>query len=184
MFTLTISEKDFLNSEIIPNGPGYCSFTTQTKTGFRGLKKTVLQPTVQHRAAAPIVDGSIDWRGKTFEIGGKVKNWKVLKHRQGSIFDWHPVREWTWMGHRYTVKREDNQWMATIHASVSAVFTSRKSHVLSQSEPATIEFTSNVPHEDMVFLLLVLLWSEHKRLEKKSQTTDAMSEGISAANSL
>lgn len=49
----------------------------------------------------------------------------------------------------------------------AATFTSRKGHIFNHSEPASVMFAAGILHEEMVFLLLVLLWCEHRRLETK-----------------
>lgn len=129
MTTFTISKQDILNSEIRPllqdaYGPYY--FTTHTESGFLGLKTTFLKLESHSSVNTPLIGGSIDWREKTFEIGGAVKELKTVMHTQGLILRTYVETaqrdggnvlitvtrpsEWCWTGPRYTVKRENKQW--------------------------------------------------------------------------
>lgn len=131
MTTFTVSGKDILNGEITPTAPnayGSYYFTTQTDSGFRGLKTTFLKPATNSTVHTPLIGGSINWREKTFEIGGVVKKWKTLKHRVGNIFRTFPyveiakcvgnsdspaeisLTEWFWTDRRYAIKRANKQW--------------------------------------------------------------------------
>lgn len=52
---------------------------------------------------------------------------------------------------------------SSLRHSPSAVLSTRRFHIFRKSEPATIAFASDVPQKDIIFLTLVMVYSEMKR---------------------
>ncbi|GLB34685.1 hypothetical protein LshimejAT787_0202500 [Lyophyllum shimeji] len=178
MPTYTFVSKDLLNTAIIPDEPHHwIAYSTSTTSNVLGPKLTLLTPSVVRNTYGPALDGAIDWKEETFVIGGRSAKWANLKcklsRRSGS------AREWKWFGERFTVKYESGtgRWTAKsgspAHAD-DAVFTVRKHRIFGADDPATIEFALNVSARDMVFLILVLIYSETKRQQRKEKVAVAV----------
>ncbi|KAG5646171.1 hypothetical protein DXG03_004224 [Asterophora parasitica] len=167
MPSLTFTGKDFLNSELHP-AYAAVSYRIETHSGFLGRKTTTLTPLSQSPYRG--IPGEIDWRDKTFQIGDVKHNWSGLNRDTGGFFS--SAKEWHWpSGRSYVVNYNNGEWTAVGHSWGStggAVFRLRRSHITTASEPATISFSQDIPYEDTVFLILVMIFSEAKR-EDKSQ---------------
>ncbi|KAG5646620.1 hypothetical protein DXG03_002924 [Asterophora parasitica] len=164
MAFLTFSDKDILNSELHPSFPD-ASYRIKTHSGLFGRRTTALTP-LSHGSPYRGIAGEIDWKAKKFQIGGVKRKWKSLK-RGGGVFS--SGKEWHWSGRSYVVRYHDKEWTATRHSwgnSAGAVFRLRRTHLFRSNEPASISFSQDIPPEDMVFLILVFLYSETKRRAK------------------
>ncbi|KAF8054249.1 hypothetical protein FPV67DRAFT_1133285 [Lyophyllum atratum] len=174
MTAYTFGDKDILNSSLIPSYPSMPYIIT-TKAGFLGPKATTLSPTPQ-RGSYPVLSGAILWSKDSFEIDG-VPKWSELKNRPKGFLS--STWEWRWSGQRYSLKRHDKHWTARSSSSsyaASVTFTLRKSHLFSPTEPASITFAPDVPAQDIVFLILVMLYSETRRKEDEEDGLDVIEE--------
>jgi len=178
MPTYTLVSKDLLNTTVLPDEPQtWISYSINTTSSVFGPKLTVLTPSVMRNTYGPALDGAIDWKEGTFVIGGKSVKWENLKRklsrRSGS------EREWKWSGERFTVKYQSGagRWMAKSGSPVhpdDAIFTIRKHRIFGADDPATIEFTQNITARDMIFLILVLIYSETRRQQRKEKVAVAV----------
>ncbi|RDB20789.1 hypothetical protein Hypma_012149 [Hypsizygus marmoreus] len=197
-------DADLLNSTLLPAHPYYwVSYSTSTTSGFLGRKVTTLTPSASFNAYATL-GAAINWREETFEVGGRMKKWEDLTHKTGGMFSRqgppglhsvhsfytdtlsiHSKREWTWSDRTYMVKfhDHDDHWTATLDAAEnppSAVFTVRKMAKSGKPpEPANIVFAPGVSPEDMAFLILVIIYSETKRVERDEEIADFVKEVVS-----
>jgi hypothetical protein len=73
--SLTFAHKDHLQSPLV-DATGAVHYTTATTTGIRGNKVTTI-------TAASVV-GEIDWRKKTFALGGVRRGWDALRSDVGA----------------------------------------------------------------------------------------------------
>jgi len=150
---------DILESRLLLNdGSNY--FTTHTSHGLVRRKETIIAPswTADVHGSTSSRSGSIKWKDETFVIGGVVKRVSDLRSRRFLSRS----QEWRWSGSQYTLKYSGNQWMIKC-GEVGASMKVYQFHVFRQSEPASVSFSSNLSVEDMIFLLLVLVYSETKR---------------------
>ncbi|KAF9460193.1 hypothetical protein BDZ94DRAFT_944392 [Collybia nuda] len=183
MLVFTFTETDLLNTPLLPShhsNAGRISYTLRTKKGILGRKITTLSASGGH-STHTLLGGAINWRKKRFEIGGVRRKCSGLKHRTGLFSS---SQEWNWSGQHYVIKYSRNQWMATCSSSrdsPSAVFTVRRSHFFRKSEPATIAFSPDLPQDDVVFLILVIIFSEMKRKEDEVAVAEATSNVIGLA---
>ncbi|KAF8054247.1 hypothetical protein FPV67DRAFT_1552627 [Lyophyllum atratum] len=166
MVRLTFTQSDLLNSGLRSNtAPHADSYNINTTHGLLGRKITSLVPANESFTDASGFPAAIHWKQGQFEIGGMQCAWQTLKHTPGGWFS--STREWRWSGHSYAVKYTRPQWTAISSNSISAVFSPYRSRIFSASEPAYIEFSSDISDKDMVFLTLVMIYSETRRQEKK-----------------
>ncbi|KAF8233678.1 hypothetical protein L208DRAFT_879978 [Tricholoma matsutake] len=163
MTTFTFKDKNILTSRLESNH-GSGSFTTHTTYRMIGLgrKETTVIPDSGAYVHDSVGSGSINWKNKTFEIGGVVKRVADL-NRRPSFF--RRTREWQWSGRQFTVEysyRENRHTVTsgTVCASMTPPYELR---LFTKVEPASISFLSDLSKEDMMFLFLVLLYSETRR---------------------
>ncbi|GLB38119.1 hypothetical protein LshimejAT787_0411700 [Lyophyllum shimeji] len=144
-----------------------------TSYGILGRKQTTLTPSSHPPSSG--VHGAIHWRGKgKFEIGGVKKTRSTLKHREGLFSS---ARIWQWSAQAYKVEYHRRRWTATSTSSghpASAVFALRKASLFGSSRAASISFSGAISVEDMVFLTLVMIYSEIQRREKDDEAVDAI----------
>ncbi|KAJ6562610.1 hypothetical protein B0H19DRAFT_1145141 [Mycena capillaripes] len=159
---LTFKSKDILNSHLHANHSN--PYTTSSSGGILGRKTTTLKTSGFLSGSA----GKINWRDKTFEIGGKTKKWRKI---EGSAGWFTSGREWEWSGHTYTVKHSRHKWTVTNSHGEVARFTPYKSHLLRPSEYASLQISPEIHDEHQrAFIILVLLYSETKRQDKQAKT--------------
>ncbi|KAJ7645067.1 hypothetical protein DFH06DRAFT_1212307 [Mycena polygramma] len=161
---LTFKSKDILNSHMHAGHSN--AYITSSSSGILGRKTTTLKTHGFLSGSA----GKIHWRHKTFEIGGKTKKWRKVESSAG----WFTSgREWEWSGHTYTVKHSHHTWTATnAHVEVARL-TPHKSHLLRASEHAFLQISPEIQDEHQrAFIILVLLYSETKRLDKKKEAEE------------
>ncbi|KAG5641830.1 hypothetical protein DXG03_004133 [Asterophora parasitica] len=171
MSSFTFSDKDILNSELHPAFPAV-AYGIKTHSGIFGRKTTELTP-FSHGTPYRGIPGEIDWKSKKFQIGGVKRKWSSLKSKGGAFSS---GKEWHWLGRSYVVRYHDKEWTVTSHFwgnAAGAFFRLRRSHLFRSNEPASISFSQDIQSsEDMVFLILVLLYSETKRREKSQKSAE------------
>lgn len=178
MPSYTFVSKDLLNTTILPDEPhNWISYNTSTTANVFGPKLTVLTPSVMRNTYGPALDGAIDWKEESFVIGGRSVKWANLKHKLSRTSG--SPREWKWSGERFTVKYQSGsgRWTAKSGSPVhpaDAIFTIRKHRIFGADDPATIEFSPSVSARDMVFLILVLIYSETRRQQRKDKVAVAV----------
>ncbi|KAG6908378.1 hypothetical protein DXG01_004876 [Tephrocybe rancida] len=170
MPTYTFIDSDLLNTVLLSDEPERLpSLATRTTSSLQGPKATALIQSVNDKNDEHgTLLGEIDWKEHTLSIGGVGARWDELKSKPAGVND--STREWGWIGKKYRVKYDHDVWRARVgsaHAKVEATFTLRKNRVLHHSSPATIDFTSDVSLQDRLFLILVLIFCEKKRQERK-----------------
>ncbi|KAF7362802.1 hypothetical protein MVEN_00630000 [Mycena venus] len=157
---LTANDQDILNTTLTAID-GTVQYTIMTQMKIFGRR----DPT--HVVARSGQEGIIDWREKTIRIGQNERPVAYLKQHRGGMFS--SKRQWSWTDIAYTVKYEDNRdWTATpISESVEvARLRSRNEHLFRSSDPAIVWFSEDIPNDtEKMFLLLVLLYSEVRRLD-------------------
>ncbi|KAJ7474377.1 hypothetical protein B0H11DRAFT_2035187 [Mycena galericulata] len=162
---LTLVETQLLNSTLIGTD-GAVHYTASTNNGFLlGRKVTTIT------AASGLV-GIIDWRQKIFIIDGVKREWHHLKSRAGGIFS--SQREWNWGNKPYTLKYHDSdrELLATPssgNAGGTIRFTTYRSHLFRDNEPAAIYFPHQMQDEvEKMFLLMVILKTEIRRQDARN----------------
>jgi len=175
MTTLTFKEYLLLNTDVISGESNSKAFTVKTKYAFQGPKLTTLIRGESKSAEKSHTNqaGVIDWKEKTFEVEGVKKPLADLIQEPKKVF--RVTREWQWSDRTYTVVFGNDKWTATRGDDASAVLTMRKVKSLIKDDPATMTF-SDACKEDIVFLVLVLLWSETQRANKRPSAGEAVGE--------
>ncbi|KAJ7291917.1 hypothetical protein C8J57DRAFT_1274184 [Mycena rebaudengoi] len=153
--TLTFESKDLLSSQLV--GPdGKAEYTTITTTGkFGRLTKTSL-----HSATG--LFGTINWRQKTFVIGGVEYPWYILSTRVGKF---NSQQEWNWAHQRYMVKYYQREWTVTPASGFTAIrFTPYRPRLFGHSDRAIIHFPSvELDENERIFILMMMLNAEIRR---------------------
>ncbi|KAJ7458146.1 hypothetical protein FB451DRAFT_1508519 [Mycena latifolia] len=158
---LTFTDKDLLGSPLV-GADGVVRYTTSTTRGFRGRKTTTIM--------GPGLVGLIDWREKTFTIGGVQRKWDEMKKRSAGVFS--SEREWSWGNRAYKLKYHhgDKELLATPPSGPAGVvrFTPYHPHLFHSNEPAAIYFPPHLhDEEERMFVLLAILQTEIHRQDKE-----------------
>ncbi|RDB20682.1 hypothetical protein Hypma_012122 [Hypsizygus marmoreus] len=171
MLRFTFTNKDIVDG-LIQSDDNAIHYTTSTTSGINHKPLRSL--------SAGQTAGAIDWRTGVFDIGGVQRPTATLKHKNGGFFS--SEREWMWSGKKYIVKPGGDQWTATRRSDnkICAIFTLRKSHIFKDSEPATITFPVTIPAEDVLFLIMVMIYSVTREADKRSHSDSNMSNASSA----
>jgi len=157
MSQFTFSDQNIQNCDLLHESGRSLSYRIDTP--YTGRKMTTLAP-MGHGPSRGI-SGAIDWRKDTFRVGGVTRDRSTIKHKTGGIFS--STREWRWSRQTYTVKFNDGTWTASTSPSdqpTVATFFPFKFRFFSPSGLARITFTPGVLEEDMIFLILVMIWSD------------------------
>ncbi|KAJ7445425.1 hypothetical protein FB451DRAFT_1412707 [Mycena latifolia] len=160
---LTFTDKDLLGSPLAGTDGAVC-YTTSTTRGFRGRKTTTI--------TSPGLVGLIDWREKTFTIGGVQRKWDEMKKRSTGIFS--SEREWSWGHSAYKLKYHhgDKELLATPPSGPAGAvrFTPYHSHLFHSNEPAAISFPAHLhDEEERMFVLMAILQTEIHRQDTELQ---------------
>ncbi|KAJ7640028.1 hypothetical protein DFH06DRAFT_630010 [Mycena polygramma] len=175
---LRFESKDMLNSALV-RPDGKVEYTTHTELDLYDHKRT----TIKGRSGLRAI---IDWTAKTFTIGGKERLWTQLKKNMGNPLS-SKFRVWHWSDTRYTVRyakdhdgemrytvrrtREDGKWEEKEEgagadlARLSPVVV----HFFNPPEPAVLSLAPELEEMEGIFLILVLLASETKRCDARSE---------------
>ncbi|KAJ6471603.1 hypothetical protein C8R47DRAFT_745302 [Mycena vitilis] len=111
---------------------------------------------------------TINWHNRTFEIGGDTNSVDQLK-RKASHFSLTRYWRWSGDGEEYRVKYGSNDaWTVTSsNGAVIASLTSSVEHPSGFTTLPVLHIARNIHDEtERQFLLLVLLYSEAKRLDR------------------
>ncbi|KAJ7106239.1 hypothetical protein C8R44DRAFT_987381 [Mycena epipterygia] len=139
----------------------YTTTTVKKKTG-PSQHSTALE------GAPGTPDALIDWKRNTFAIAGSTRYISELRTKRATFSS---SRFWSWFDcEEYKVKYEseqDNTWtMFSYSGSVLATFTSNIQRVFHKNSLPVLCMSPSVRDEDeRRFIILVLLYSETKRLQ-------------------
>ncbi|KAJ7670714.1 hypothetical protein DFH06DRAFT_1320637 [Mycena polygramma] len=172
--TLTFHSFNILDSDLCSDDGQQTIYTTSTVRARSRRQTTSLR-----LAGAPgTLDARIDWRRNTFEIAGLRRDMADLRTKQGTFSSSH---YWSWFDcEEYKVKyaaEEDNTWTVFSYSgTVLATFTSKIRRILHDNDLPVLRISPRIRDEDeRCFVILVLLYSETKRLESlKEQTAVAL----------
>ncbi|KAJ7034620.1 hypothetical protein C8F04DRAFT_1259850 [Mycena alexandri] len=164
--TFAFNSPTILNSTFTPDDDDDVEYTTSTTVN--GVKKRSSRQITYLQGAPETANSVIDWKRNTFEISGMKRHMSDLRTKRSTFSS---TRYWTWFdAEEYKVKYEaelDKTWtvfsydgsvLATFTAAVQRLFNSNSMPVLSLSEGI-------VDEDERRFIILVLLYSETKRLE-------------------
>ncbi|CAK5282144.1 unnamed protein product [Mycena citricolor] len=126
--------------------------------------------TVENRVAT--ICANIDWRTRSFKIGQNESGVDVMK-RAGSAFS--SVRYWRWLGgEEYQLKYSNSADAWTVrrvsdaNGTVLAELKSSISPIFGQTSLPLLRISPTVrSEEERLFFLLVLVYSETKRLDRQ-----------------
>ncbi|CAA7260636.1 unnamed protein product [Cyclocybe aegerita] len=181
--TFSLPDYDLGNMPIVPDPPDASplSFATATERSFTDAPKlTTLTMTSSDPDIKPIV-GGLDWKKKTMEINGKIKPIAELKSKtSGSSFDL--TREWTWGTSKYVVSTKKGVWMAKRGEDSIAVLTRLIRHPFKKDELRTLTFHVNLSEEEMIFLILILMYQDLKLPPDQRPVTFKAAAGDAAVN--
>ncbi|KAJ7307654.1 hypothetical protein DFH08DRAFT_492973 [Mycena albidolilacea] len=141
-----------------------------TETHSRYTTRTVKHVLSRHctilEDSTGTVCGTIDWRERTLELGGKKASIEQLKRK---VSNFSMTRYWKWVdGDEYKVKYAENMWIVTASmGEVVAEFTSTVERALRSNLFPVWRIARDVRDEERQFLLLILLYSETKRLDRE-----------------
>ncbi|CAK5284589.1 unnamed protein product [Mycena citricolor] len=134
-----------------------------TRQTFNGRSKT----TIENRAGTLV--GTIDWRERVFEIAGSAFGIDVLKRK---VSNFSATRYWRWKsGEEYKVRysNTDDAWQASL-ATGETVGELKSSITPLFREPSlpVLRLSSTIrDDEERVFMLMLLVYSEMKRLDRQ-----------------
>ncbi|CAK5272510.1 unnamed protein product [Mycena citricolor] len=164
--TLTFDSAQILQTIVRDAQDQQVEYNVQTTTANgRGVDKKRWMTFVEVEGVAT---AAIDWREKTFEISGTRCALSKMRRKRSAFAS---SRYWTWFDcEEYKVKYEAeavNTWtvysytgsvLATFSASTSRLFRGKTNPILTLSSSVSDE-------EERQFILLVLLYSETRRME-------------------
>ncbi|KAJ6540392.1 hypothetical protein B0H19DRAFT_1175580 [Mycena capillaripes] len=161
MQTFTFDSERILKSTIRDDRS--TRYTTNT------VKQTLLRHTTTLEDSSGGACATINWRDRTFEIGGRTDSIDQLKRK---VSNFSLTRYWRWSdGEEYKVKysEADNKWTVTVDTGeVVAEFASSILRTFKPSSLPVWRIARVIGDEDeRHFLLLLLLYSETRRLDRQ-----------------
>ncbi|KAJ7162661.1 hypothetical protein C8R43DRAFT_1173402 [Mycena crocata] len=174
MQSLTFESHKILKSAIRDSNDRTLRYNTSTtKQGF-SRHRTTLEDASASRSTGPT---TIDWRERTFEIADKTHSIDLLKRKLSNFSE---KRYWKWCdGDEYKVKfaTSSNNWseltfnliqVTNLAGDVIAELDPYIEHTFKPSSPVIIRLARDIrDDEERRFLMLVLLYSETKRLDRQ-----------------
>ncbi|KAJ7191193.1 hypothetical protein GGX14DRAFT_579164 [Mycena pura] len=160
--TLTFDSPKILTSTLRSTDDGTVEYTVTT------VKKGTSRQTTSLAGTSGKPSAIIDWREKAFEISGSRRNLNELQSKRTTF---SPSRYWSWFDNdEYKVKYSaelDNTWtLFSYSGQVLAMLTSKINRFLRKNENPVLRISSSIDDEDeRQFIILVLLYSETKRLK-------------------
>ncbi|KAJ6599747.1 hypothetical protein DFH09DRAFT_1128725 [Mycena vulgaris] len=164
--TFTFDSAKILRSTLRSADERPLTYTTSTVTATA--------PDESPRTALAGADGTpnavIDWRHNTFSIGNSTRHVSELRQKR-TMFS--SSRYWSWFDcEECKVKRQGNMWTVFSYSGgVLATFTPNINRGSRKSLPILTLAASVRDEEERRFIILVLLYSETKRLEGLKQKT-------------
>jgi hypothetical protein len=182
MTTYIFESEDILKSRILDSSYSETIMSTSTTSNLLYRKATVIEDAVSHRALA-----TINWSGKAFEISGMSKKVSGMKTKPGGFKDSNWKRTWQWdpSSPVFNVEYRHRKWTATNTSTgkISAVFKSLARHTLAKPDPAHVTFARDLPDMEQLFLLMVLLRMEARRLDTDTNQPQDQSYGQTDSSS-
>nr|GAT55712.1 predicted protein [Mycena chlorophos]GAT55713.1 predicted protein [Mycena chlorophos] len=173
--TLLFSSPKILSSTLLHSDDKEVAYTVNTvRVGRQKATTTLLEyvDTAEGGAHGQQVQvGTIDWRAKTFEVGlggGERRKVHDLYTKRGTFSS---SRYWSWFDQdeykvKYSAEAEHTWTLFSYSGQAIATLTSRVQRIIGASSLPTIRILSNIQTDDeRRFIILVLLYSETKRLE-------------------
>ncbi|KAJ7154512.1 hypothetical protein C8R46DRAFT_1356574 [Mycena filopes] len=171
--SFTFSSGTILKSTLTPDDDEDVEYTTVTtgaaQAGRGGaVQKRNARQTTYLQGAPETPHSVIDWKRNTFEISGMKRHLSALRMKRSTFSS---TRYWTWFdAEEYKVKYEaetDNTWTVfSYDGSVLATFTSKVQRLFNRTSMPVMCLSEGLVDEDeRRFIMLVLLYSETKRLE-------------------
>ncbi|KAJ7431602.1 hypothetical protein FB451DRAFT_1486607 [Mycena latifolia] len=158
MQAFTFDSQKILKSAIYRAEDRFLQYITATeKQGFTRHRTTV-------RDGA--VTAEIDWRDRTFQIAGDRHGVALLKRKLSNFSE---TRYWKWLdGEEYKVRYSNADEMWTVHVSTGVLVAELSSYGHKPKVLPVLRISEDIRESDeRRFLLLVLLYSETKRLDRE-----------------
>ncbi|KAI5900586.1 uncharacterized protein SCHCODRAFT_02695776 [Schizophyllum commune H4-8] len=179
MRTLTFTNRDVLNTTLVPNDEGEHPYAIETVRSRSGEKITIVSGT------SPAA--SIYWNEHYFVMGSESLPVKSLEHDVWVKGRYTSARAWRWSKFEYEVDYAEGGWtvgymvnsvrvlraeaaqvkdVLSSHPDTTVAYLrSARTHLLHKTEPAQLIVKPDVSSEGFAFLLLALIYSEWRRLE-------------------
>ncbi|KAL1664548.1 hypothetical protein GGF50DRAFT_54625 [Schizophyllum commune] len=180
MRTLTFTNRDILNTALVPSDEGEHPYAIETVRSRSGEKITIVSGT------SPAA--SIYWNEHYFVMGSESLPVKSLEHEVWVKGRYTSARAWRWGKYEYEVDYADGGWMVgcmvnsacllraersiqvkdvlSSHPDTAVAYLrSARTHLLHKTEPAQLIVKPDISSEGLAFLLLALIYSEWRRLE-------------------
>ncbi|KAJ7258384.1 hypothetical protein B0H12DRAFT_1109771 [Mycena haematopus] len=160
--TLVFDSPKILNSRICGEDDPDLTYTTYTIQNRSSRQTTSLHGSPGRPKAI------IDWTRRTFEIRGAKRNIEQLRSKRGTFSS---SRFWSWFdAEEYRVKwaaEIEHTWTVySYDGTVLATFTPRTRRLFHPNTMPVLKVSPSVVDEDEgEFLMLILLYSETKRME-------------------
>ncbi|KAF8816006.1 hypothetical protein BYT27DRAFT_6483652 [Phlegmacium glaucopus] len=162
---------NLLNTRLQSSHDNSIIYAISTSQTLWGRKYTYLRDANPALGEAPTTVGTIDWKKKTFEIQGQRKSIKNIKRipkgsSKGSRF-------WRWSDDReeYEIVYKKRMWKGLLsaknndaEATLSVPF---RSQLFGKTKPMVLNLSRTALAKDEVFLILVLIYSQTKRRDRK-----------------
>ncbi|KAJ7148090.1 hypothetical protein C8R43DRAFT_1108119 [Mycena crocata] len=167
-FTLTFDSEKILTSALRDVDDGAVEYTTQTVKNGSSRQTTSLQ--LERSPGTP--QAVIHWKQNCFEISGSRRDIGELKMKRATFSS---SRYWTWFDNEeYKVKyaaETGHTWtVSSYDGTVLATFTSNIHRFFNENSRPILRLSASISDEDeQQFIILVLLYSETKRLESIKQ---------------
>ncbi|KAJ6469254.1 hypothetical protein C8R45DRAFT_1105123 [Mycena sanguinolenta] len=162
--TLLFNSSKILNSRICGEDDPHLTYTTCTIPNRTSRQTTSLQGSPARSKAI------IDWTRHTFEVHGRKREIEQLSSKRGTFSS---SRYWSWFAaDEYRVKwasEMENTWTVySYDGSVLATFTPKIRRMFHDNVMPVLKLSPSVVDEDEgEFIMLILLYSETKRREKR-----------------
>jgi len=177
----TFISRDLLSTAILPDDPNtWMGYNANTTWGVQGPKATQLTPNLFCKHGPP-VDATIGWKDETFTIAGTCAKVNDLKWRPKNS---KSSRMWRWSHKSFIVTYHTGRkrWTASDSSRrIDVTFTLCKTRLFKADDPALIHFSDNISTEELVFLMVVMIYSEIKRQDRKERASAFRSQSLPLA---
>ncbi|KAJ7144437.1 hypothetical protein C8R44DRAFT_548935, partial [Mycena epipterygia] len=156
------NKTNIINARVCAVLDGAPMYSLETRFAFQGRVRTVLRDeNPLPRAAATV--GAINWRERSFEIGGRKKKYEEIRRTEGVLFK--KTRYWRWgpVRKEYALSYTYEEWKVHVPPADGPAATFRlpaRPHLFSsKNKPRPVLYLSPAAlAEDEVFLLLVFVY--------------------------